>query len=120
METLKRPCGGLLQQYGIEDRAVSARDYEDLAMCASRDIQMVKCFAGYDDKGRPLSGAVTLVVLQKQFRQGQMQFTSLKETLLQYMRSRISTVLLDNHKFFIVQPRFIEIKVADGSERGKF
>lgn len=106
-EAVRRASAAIRHQ----GRAVSARDYEELAMCSSRDIQMVKCFAGYDDRALPLSGAVTLVVLQKQFRQGQVQFMALKRTLLEYMKNRIGTVLSDNRRFFIVQPDLIEIRL---------
>lgn len=106
-EAVRRASAAIRHQ----GRAVSARDYEELAMCASRDIRMVKCFAGYDDRALPLSGAVTLVVLQKQFRQGQVQFMALKETLFEYMKNRIGTVLSDSRRFFIVQPDFIEIRL---------
>lgn len=94
-----------------QNRAVSARDYEQLAMCAARDIRMVKCFAGYDDTGKAVSGAVTLVVLQKQFRQGKKCFAEVRERILQYMKDRVNVSLLDNRKFFVIQPEFIEIRL---------
>lgn len=115
-EAVKRTSAMIRHQ----NRAVSARDYEELAMCASRDIQMVKCFAGYDAEGKHVSGAVTLVVLPKQFRQGQMNFTPLKEKIMQYMKSRVSVFLLDNRKFFVVHPEFIEIRLYIELSVGNF
>lgn len=106
-EAVKRTSAAIRHQ----NRAISARDYEELAMCASRDIQMAKCFAGYDASGKRASGAVTLVVLPKQFRQGRMDFAPLKEKVMQYMTNRVSAFLLDSQKFFVVHPEFIEIRL---------
>jgi len=94
-----------------QNRAVVPRDYEELAMLASREIQSVKCFAGYDAKGEPLRGAVTLVVLQKAFRQSGAEFHKVKRQILDYMRDKISQTLLDNKKFFVVEPVFAELCV---------
>lgn len=106
-EAVKRASAAIRHQ----NRAVSARDYEELAMCASRDIQLAKCFAGYDVAGRRASGAVTLVILPKQFRYGQMNFAPLKEKVMQCMKDSVSTFLLDNRKFFVVHPEFIEVRL---------
>lgn len=94
-----------------QNRAVSARDYEQLAMCAARDVRMVKCFAGYDDTGRPVRGAVTLVVLQKQLRQGMVHFEEVRERIIRYMQDKVSVSLMDSQKFFVVHPEFIEIRL---------
>lgn len=106
-DAMRRMSGYIRHQ----NRAVSARDYEQLVMCAVRDIQMVKCFAGYDDAGKALSGAVTLVVLQKQFRQGKGSFAEVRERILRYIQDKISVSLLNNRKFFVVPPEFIEIRL---------
>ena len=92
-----------------QNRAVVPGDYEELAMLASREIQSAKCFTGYDAKGEPLHGAVTLVVLQKAFRQGGAGFHKVKQQILDYMRDKISQTLLDNRKFFVVEPFFAEL-----------
>lgn len=68
-------------------------------MLASREIQSAKCFTGYDAKGEPLHGAVTLVVLQKAFRQSGAGFHKVKQQIFDYMRDKVSQTLLDNQKF---------------------
>lgn len=106
-EAVKRASAAIRHQ----NKAVTARDYEELAMCASRDIQLAKCFAGYDASGKHVNGAVTLVILPKQFRKFQMNFAPLKEKVMQYMKNRVSAFLPDNRKFFVVCPEFIEIRL---------
>lgn len=107
-EAAMQRTSGFIRHQG---RAVLARDYEQLAMCAVRDVLKVKCFAGYDDTGKRVSGAVTLVVLQKQFSQGRMHFLEVRERILQYMKDKVSAPLSDNRKFFVVPPEFIEIRL---------
>lgn len=115
-EAVKRESAAIRHQ----NRAVSAKDYEELAMCASREIQLAKCFAGYDALGRRSGGAVTLVVLPKQFRKGQMDFAPLKEKVLQYMKDRVSVFLQNSQKFFVVHPEFIEIRLYIELSVGNF
>ncbi len=94
-----------------QNRAVVPRDYEELAGLACREIQSAKCFTGYDAKGEPLHGAVTLVVLQKAFRQSGTGFHRVKQQIIDYMQDKISQTLLDNQKFFVVEPVFAELCV---------
>lgn len=94
-----------------QNRAVVPGDYEELAMLASREVQSAKCFTGYDAKGEPLHGAVTLVVLQKAFRQNRAGFHKVKQQILDFMQDKISQTLLDNQKFFVVEPVFAELCV---------
>lgn len=95
-----------------QNRAVTARDYEELAMCATRSVQKVKCFHGYGEKGELLQGAVTLVILPKQIDLEQVQFSRLREDVLEYMSRRISVTLINNHKFFVTAPVFVNISLS--------
>lgn len=106
-ETLEDAIRRNSAQIRHQGRAVSARDYEELVLCAAREVQMVKCFAGYDDLGKRHRGAVTLVVLLQQFRDS----PEIREKILRYMRERISPVMRDSHKIFVVSPEIIEIRL---------
>lgn len=110
-ETPEEAVGRVSAGIRHQGRAVSARDYEELAMCAARDIHMVKCFAGYDETGKRFPGAVTLVVLQKQFQGGNSRFHVLRDKVVRYMGERMNTVPWDNRKFFVVPPVFIEVRL---------
>lgn len=94
-----------------QQRAVSVEDYEQLARCAVRGIRMVKCFSGYDDTGKPLKGAVTLVVLPEQSGQQTLAFAPVREKIMQYMKGRISSTLADSGRFFVICPRQIEVRL---------
>ena len=94
-----------------QNRAVIPEDFEDLAMLASREVQLAKCYPGYDDKGKLLPGAVTLVVLQKHFIQGRGQFHKVKQQIMDFIKDKISMPLLGNKRFFVIEPRFVWINV---------
>ncbi len=92
-------------------RGVTARDYESLAMEASRNIWKAKCFAGYNENGLREPGSVTLVILQKDFQQGRNFFGKLKEQVFQYVSAHISGNILDLNRFYVIEPNFLELSV---------
>ncbi|MCC8027218.1 MAG: baseplate J/gp47 family protein [Clostridium sp.] len=94
-----------------QNRAVTVRDYEDIAREASRSIRRVKCFPGYDRQGRPSPGAVTLVLLLKDFEQGNTRFGFVKEQVEEYLKDKVSGDLLHTGKLAVVEPDFIRISL---------
>lgn len=104
-EAVGRTCASIRHQ----GRAVCARDYEELAMCASRQLLTAKCFAGFDNQGERTPGAVTLVVLPKQFQQEQIHFAELRERIVQYMDERISHSMTGGHRLSVILPELIEV-----------
>lgn len=94
-----------------QNRAVSEKDYEKLTLCALGDAKAVRCFSGYDDRGRSTKGAVTIVVLPRQFLQGQMQFSEIRDKIMRYMKDKVSAVVWDNGRFFVVPPRLVEVRL---------
>lgn len=94
-----------------QNMAITTRDFEEIAKAASRSIKKVKCFSGYDDKERKQSGAITLVVLQKEFWQGRTRFHDMKLEVENYMKDKMNTSLLVQNRFFIIEPKFIELHV---------
>ena len=90
-------------------KAVTSEDYEQLALRASRSIRRVKCFTGCNERGRRQPGAVTLVVLQKDYLQGSFVFNELRESIYEYMKDRINGRLLAQDKLYIIEPLFLEV-----------
>ncbi|MCH5264619.1 MAG: hypothetical protein J1F02_01880 [Lachnospiraceae bacterium] len=111
VETLPQALARHSAMLRHQNRAVIPKDFEDLVLLASREVQLAKCYPGYDGSGRPLSGAVTLVVLRKDFLQGDGQFYKVKQQIMEYMRDKISTPLLDNNRFFVVEPLYVHLCV---------
>lgn len=101
--------GGAALRHGY--RGVTARDYESLAMEATRNIWKAKCFAGYNENGLREPGSVTLVILQKDFQHGRNYFGKLKEQVFQYVSAHISGNIIDLNRFFVIEPNFLELAV---------
>ncbi|MBO4395707.1 MAG: baseplate J/gp47 family protein [Eubacterium sp.] len=92
-----------------QNRAISNDDYELLAMEASRDIRLVKCFTGYNEDGEEKKGAVTLVVLGKSV--GGVGFDSLRERIVSHMREKLSPIITGSRRFTVTEPSFVEIRL---------
>lgn len=115
-EALKR-CGAKLRHW---DRAVTARDYEELAVEAARILQKVRCFGGRNDKGEKESGAVTLVVYPKNYQGDKNIFYAVQEDIFNYLGSRMDQGILNRGQFYIVEPKLVEIQVRAEITVGSF
>ncbi len=106
-ETLRR--SGARLRHG--ERAITVRDYEELAREASRAIQKVRCFGGRNARGEREAGAVTLIVLPQEYRSDKSLFYTVQEEIRGYLEPRMDPVILEREQFAVIQPRFVEIEV---------
>lgn len=94
-----------------QGKAITVRDYEELAKYATRNVGMVKCFAGYDESSNKQPGAVTLVVLRNNYRTNRTQFAHVRDEIYRYLKDKINGNLIALNKLFIIEPKFIELRV---------
>ena len=94
-----------------QGKAVTTRDFEKLVQYAIRNVEMAKCFAGYDESGHKKSGAVTLVVLRKDYITNRTRFAPVKDEIYKYLKDRVNGNLIALNKLFIIEPKFIELRV---------
>lgn len=94
-----------------QNRAITARDYEEIAMAASRNIKKVKCFAGYGIQGQQSPGAITLVVLQKDFEHDRDRFAFIKDEVENYLKDKVYGNLFLAGKLAVIEPEFVELSV---------
>jgi hypothetical protein len=99
------------------NRAVTERDYEQLAMEASRDILYAKCFGNRDKKGEKRSGHVTLVVVcdngNQRFSGWDLtRFEMIKNEMLHYFKDKVEERLLGSGRFQIIQPTYLECGIG--------
>ncbi|NLV16019.1 MAG: hypothetical protein GXY50_02245 [Syntrophomonadaceae bacterium] len=94
-----------------QGKAVTARDFEELVKYATRNVQMVKCFAGYDASGNKKSGAVTLVVLRSDYQISRTQFAPVRDEIYRYLEDKISGNLIALKKLSVIEPKFVEMRV---------
>lgn len=114
-ETLSQAIARSQAAFAHGYRAVTARDYEKLAMEAVRGLYQTRCFAGYAADGTRKAGAVTLVVLQKEYLRGREFFSQVKKQITAYLQERMSGNLVQLHRFAVVSPQFVTLRVqAEG------
>ena len=101
---VRRLCGALRHQ----NRAITARDYEELLMASSRDILEAKCFPGWDREGERRPGAVTLVILKRE--QGA-DFDRIRQEAEAYLEGKIEDGLLSSGRLSFIEPEFVELSV---------
>lgn len=106
-EAVKR-CSARLRHW---DRAVTAKDYEELAMEASRVLEKVRCFSGKNDKGERQVGAVTLVVLPKNRQEDKSLFCAVQADIRKYLMPRMDPGMLAGGLFYITEPKLVEVQV---------
>ncbi|MDR1772054.1 MAG: baseplate J/gp47 family protein [Hungatella sp.] len=94
-----------------QNRAITARDYEEIAMAASRNIKKVKCFSGYGIYGQKSPGAITLVVLQKDFEQERGRFSLVKDEVEAHLKDKADGNLFSAGKLAVIEPEFVELSV---------
>ncbi len=104
---LKRNAAVLRHQ----NMAITERDFEEIAMEASRSIRRVKCFSGYDENGQKKSGAVTLVVLHEDLKQAHTRFYDIKEQVERYIREKLYNGLIEQGRFAVIAPQLVELRI---------
>lgn len=101
--------GGAILRHG--DRAVTARDFESLALEATRSIARVRCFPNRDDRGEKRPGWVTLVVLLHDYAQGADLFPTVRLQVLEHLTARCGGNLAALERLGVIMPQFLELCV---------
>lgn len=107
LEALERNAQVLRHGY----RCVSAGDYEDMAWEATRNISKARCFSGYDHEGKKEPGAVTLVILPKEYDENPYSFEKIKVQIYEYLSAHMDGNIVNLGKFHIVKPEMIRLDV---------
>ena len=110
-ETLEESIGRCSARLRHGNRAVTVRDYEELAMEASRDLQKVRCFGSINGKGEKEAGAVTLVIYPRNEQGDNNLFYAIQEDIRKYLAPRMDQGILERKKFYITEPKLVEICV---------
>ena len=90
-------------------RAVTASDFEALAREASASVKKVRCFANCGGDGEEQPGAVTVVLLLKEFQDGRMYFDEVRAQVMRYLAGRTSGNLFSSGRLFVTEPFFLEM-----------
>lgn len=112
LEAVERSAQVLRHGY----RCVSIKDYEDMAWEATRNISRAKCFSGRGQDGQKQPGAVTLVILPKDYEADPYTFEKIKMQIYDYLSAHMDGNILSLGKFHIVKPEMIRLDVKAAIE----
>lgn len=93
------------------NRALTVRDYEKLAMEASRVLQKVRCFGGKNAKGEKEAGAVTLVIYPKDGYDDKEFLHAVQKDICNHLAPRMDQGILTRGQLYITEPKMAEIHV---------
>ncbi len=93
------------------NRAVTVGDFEWLTRQASQNIARVKCLPNYNRQGEREAGCVTVVVLPKDSRAGEVVFPKIKQQVEKYILERAANAVAFPEKIQVILPVYLEISV---------
>lgn len=91
-----------------QERAVTARDFEDIVLNEVRNILQVRCFPGRDENGEKKSGHITLAVLPK--KEERRYFEYIKEEIYQCLIPHMDQRIYEEDRLHIVEPEWVLMK----------
>lgn len=110
-ENVKEAVNRAGQAMRHQFQATTEEDYIALAMEITRDIEKAACFSGMDREGRSLPGAVTLVLLKKDYAAGLQFSREGKQELYDRMEEYLPAGMHGYENFFIREPLMVEIQM---------
>ncbi len=94
-----------------QNRAVTARDFEDIVYSQIRNILQVKCFPGRNEKGERVPGHITLAVLSGSGIESGIHFEYIKEDIMQCLLPYMDRQLYEGGRLHIVEPERVILQV---------
>lgn len=94
------------------NRAVTAADYEQLALEAAQGIVRVKCLPNRNDAGERQSGWVTVVLVPHSNEAGPTPAPELRRKVEAYLRLRASNLVTAPRHIKVIGPKYLEISVT--------
>lgn len=110
-EDVERAVNRVSNSFRHRNRAVSAKDYEALALESVRNIARVKCYSNCGADGKKQPGHIALVVLLENHYEGRRFFSDVRKEMLDYFSSRAPGQLINRGCLHILEPEFIEIGI---------
>jgi len=93
-------------------RAVTAKDYEELAAEAAQGLAKVKCLPGVNDRGQAESGWISVVIVPQSGDERPRPSIGLRGQVLDYLRARASNVAAAPGRVRVTGPAYIEVTVT--------
>ena len=110
METVEEALRRGTSTLNARNRLVSVQDYEREALNFSRQISQAKVIVGRKKDGSFHPGAVTMVLLMQDYREGEHSFLHIRQRLKEHLQEKCELAALGG-EMEIVEPIFVEISV---------
>ncbi|MFD1955262.1 putative baseplate assembly protein [Paenibacillus thailandensis] len=94
------------------NRAVTAEDYEQIALEAAQGIARVKCLPNRNDAGLTESGWVSIVIVPQSSEPQPLPSAELRRQVEAYLRERASNLLSAPRHIKAIEPAYAEISVT--------
>lgn len=92
------------------NRLISVQDYEREALNFSRQISQVKVIVDYKKDGSVSPGAITMVILMQDYKDGDHSFLQMKKRLRDHLLEKCE-LSVSGEDLEIVEPIFVEVSV---------
>ena len=110
METLEEALQRGTCALNSRNRLVSVRDYEREALHFSRQIAQAKVVVGRKKNGGFTPGAITLILLMQDYKDGEQSFLHMRRRLREHLLQKCELSVCES-ELEIVAPVFVEISV---------
>lgn len=110
-ETMEQAVKRVASALRHQERAVTAKDYEDVVKSSVRNILQVRCFPGRDAEGKKAPGHITLTVLPEKKRDYNQYFENMKEDIYQCLLPHMNQQIYQEKRLHIVEPEWISLNL---------
>lgn len=93
-------------------QAVTGEDYLALVRESTRNIEKAVCFSGMDASGKKMPGAVTLVLLKKDYGTGGRFFDAVRQEIQEKLKDSLPVGVAFGRNLFLVEPLFARFEAA--------
>ncbi|MBR0376943.1 MAG: hypothetical protein IJI04_00805 [Lachnospiraceae bacterium] len=110
-ETAQKATKRAAAEFRTGMRAVSERDFEELALGFMGNLRKAHCYSGIDHIGRKMPGAVTLALLANDYMDRGAGFETIRRRLYDWFEGKISASLKCGGNFRIREAELVRISL---------
>jgi hypothetical protein len=93
------------------NRAVTAEDFEQIALQASREAARAKCMPNFNERGKTESGWVTVFVIPQSRETKPLLSLQLKRKIENYLCEHAAATLIPLNRILVSGPVYVEVSV---------
>lgn len=111
METIDSAASRVACSIGGMGRIVSQDDFESSIIHNDRNIYKVKCISHINEYEDECDGAVSIVVLPKNYMQGYEKFLVIKNRLESFLKDKVPATMIYSSNIRVVEATYVELSI---------